>query len=115
MELRKSRRYHLTAPAFCWFKRSDGTLQEAQGTTRDISDRGVFVVAELLPFPGAHVELDVYLPSAGLTPRSVQLHGEGIVLRVGEVGTSQSGFAAEVLFQTESYDAATVLGPKGIQ
>lgn len=36
-------------------------------------------------------------------------------LRVGEVGTSQSGFAAEVVLQTESSDAATVLGPKAIQ
>jgi hypothetical protein len=115
MGLRKGKRYGLSAPAFYWFERADGTLQEAQGTTRDISGRGVFVVAELLPSPGAHVKLDVYLPSVGLRPRSVQLHGEGTVLRVGEVGTNHSGFAAEVLFHTESYDAATVLGPKGIQ
>ena len=85
-------------------------LQEAQGRIRDISSRGVFILAEVLPSPGAHLELNVYLPSLSGTPRSVQLSGEGTVLRVarGEVG--QSGFAAEVIFHAESSDSATVLG-----
>jgi len=115
MDRRKDKRYRLSAPAFYWWSHADGMLQEAQGTTQDIGARGVFIVAELLPPSGAHVELDVYLPSMGLTPRSVQLHGGGRVLRAGEVASSQSGFAAEVVFQTERSDAATVLGSKGIQ
>jgi len=101
MELRKSRRYRLNAPVFCWWKGADETLREACGTTRDISYRGVSVSAALLPSPGACVQLDVYLPSEGLTPRSVHLHGEGTVIRVGEIGAGESGFAAEVTFHTE--------------
>ena len=82
---------------------------------RDVGYRGVFIVAALLPTPGSHVELDVYLPSAGLTPQSVQLHGEGTVLRVNEVGAGEFGFAADVIFHTERSDPATVLGSKKIQ
>jgi len=59
--------------------------------------------------------VDVYLPPVGLTARSVQLHGEGTVLRVSPAGTDQPGFAAEVLFHTESSDAAVILGPNRIQ
>ena len=110
MELRKSRRYCLSAPAFYCWERADGILHEAQGTIRDISSRGVFVIAEALPPPGAHLELNVYLPSLSGTPRSVQLTGEGTVLRVGRAGVGQAGFAAEVLFHTESSDSGTVLG-----
>lgn len=64
----------------------------------------------LLPSPGAHIEVDVYLPPLSPTARSVQLHGEGRVLRVNPAGTDPPGFAAEVLFHTESSDAAFILG-----
>ena len=110
MERRKTKRYRLSAPAFYCWERADGILQEAQGRVRDISSRGVFILAEALPSPGAHLELNVYLPSLGGTPRSVQLSGEGTVLRAGRSEVGQSGFAAEVIFHAESSDSATVLG-----
>jgi len=115
MERRKSKRYLVSAPAFCWWEHADGESKVTQGTTRDISHRGAFIFSKSLPSPGAYLEVDVYLPSVGLTPRSVQLHGEGRVLRVSQVGTDQSGFAAEVLFHTEGSDAAVIFGPKRIQ
>lgn len=110
MELRKARRYCLSAPAFYCWERADGTLQEEQGITRDISHRGVFILAKELPPAGANLELNVYLPSIRGTPRSVQLNGEGTVVRVGTSEVGQSGFAAEVIFHTESSDSPTVLG-----
>jgi hypothetical protein len=115
MELRKTRRYRLSAPAFYCWERADGTLQEAQGITRDISDRGVFIVARELPPVGKFVELDVHLPGGTGTARAAQLHGEGTVVRTSGPGAAASGFAAAVIFHPESSDTATVLGPEGIQ
>lgn len=115
MERRKSNRYFLSTPAFCWWEHADGETHLAQGTARDLSHRGAFIVSESLPSPGAYVEVDVYLPSVDLTPCSVRLHGEGRVLRVSQAGTGPSGFAAELMFHTESSNAALILGAKMIQ
>lgn len=112
MELRKGKRFNLAAPAFFCWERSDGTLQDNQGTTRDISSRGVFVICSSSPPLGAHVELEVYLPARNGMPRAVQLHGEGEVLRVDRDGDRAKGFAAEVIFQTENSNGMTVLNPE---
>jgi hypothetical protein len=101
MDLRKAKRYPLRAPVSFWWERADGILQEGRGATLDISSLGVFIVAALSPPPGVHLELDVYLPSLSGAPKSVQLHGEGKVMRASRKG-SESGFAAEVVFQTQS-------------
>ena len=115
MELRKATRYRLHAPAFYCWESADGTLQEAQGITRDISDRGVFILAKQLPPVGVRVEVDVYLPAVSAAARSAQLHGEGAVLRTSEAQAKESGFAAAVVFHAESSDAATVLGSRKVQ
>lgn len=115
MELRKSTRYLVSAPTFYWWERADGTLQGAQGITRDISDRGVFILANELPPVGKCVELDVYLPAVPGTARAAQLHGEGTVVRVNGGGATESGFAAEVVFRAESSDAGKVLGSRRVQ
>ena len=115
MELRKARRYRLSEPAvYCW-ERADGTLQEAQGITHDISDRGVFILAKELPPVGKIVELDVHLSTVTGTARAAHLHGEGTVVRTSGRGAKESGFAAAVVFQTESSDAATVLASRRVQ
>ena len=115
MELRKATRYRVSAPAFYWWQRADGTLQEAQGISRDISDRGVFILAKELPPPGVHVEIDIHLPAVTGTSRSAQLHGEGTVVRSGGRGAEESGFAAAVVFHTESSGGPPVVGPERIQ
>jgi Tfp pilus assembly protein PilZ len=88
----------------------DGTLQEAQGITRDISDRGIFIVAKELPPIGKHVELDVHLPQV-----TGKLHGEGIVVWTSRRDAEVKGFGASVIFRTESSDIPTALGPERIQ
>jgi len=115
MELRKAARYRVSAPAFYCWRRADGTLQEAQGISRDISDRGVFVLAKDLPPLGMHVELQVRLPAVPGTSRSAQLHGEGTVVRTSGRGARESGFAAAAVFHTGSSDATPVFGPERIQ
>jgi len=115
MELRKATRYRLSAPALYWWQRADGTLQEAQGVSRDISDHGVFVLAKDLPPPGVHVELEVHLPAVTGTSRSAQLYGEGTVVRTSGRGARESGFAAATVFHTKGSDGTRVFGLGRIQ
>jgi len=111
-ELRKAKRYPLRVPVtFCW-EDEGGILQEAQGTTLDISDRGLFVISDLLPQVGTHLEVDVYLPSVRGEPKSVRLRGEGKVVRATKKGP-ESGFGAEVALQTE-ISGGSVFGTGGL-
>jgi hypothetical protein len=114
VELRKSRRYQLQAPASFLWERPDGLLQKGNGAIRDISDRGVFVSAEIVPPPGAHLDVDVYLPSLEAGGGAVQLHGEGTVVRVEREAERTKGFAAAVAFQTEAASGPTVVNPREI-
>ena len=61
MDLRRTNRYRVSAPAFFCWEHPNGNLQQAKGTTRDISATGVFVAADRAPSPGLHIELDVGL------------------------------------------------------
>jgi hypothetical protein len=111
VEPRKSRRYRLLAPVSFLWERPDGQLQEAKGTIRDISDRGVFITGDLVPQRGAHLDLEVYLPSLEVGGAAVKLHGEGTVIRVDREGVPK-GFAAAVAFQTEAASGPTVVNPR---
>ena len=114
-ELRKAKRYQLSAPVLFLWERSDGKLQESEGVTRDISMRGIFVLTARVPEVGAYIELDAYLPAANGREKTVKLHGEGRVLRVEAQGARRMGFTAEVFFQPEPQSEETVLGPTKIQ
>jgi hypothetical protein len=102
MDLRKARRYFLVAPVLYTWENASGMLQAGDGTTRDISIGGAFIVAKSPPPLGVHVRLDVYLPSLGGLPKSLQLHGKGEVVRV--ITTGESGFAAEIVFQNDNFN-----------
>jgi hypothetical protein len=114
VELRKSRRYRLLAPASFLWERSDGFLQESKGVIRDISDRGVFVTGEVVPPLDAHLEVDVYVPSSDLGRVAVQLHGEGTVVRVEEEGETVQGFAAALTFQAEGVSGPIAVSPRAL-
>jgi hypothetical protein len=114
VELRKSRRYRLPAPASFLWKRPDGLLQEARGTIRDICDRGLYLLGGVVPPLGAHLDVDVYLPSLEREAGAVQLHGEGTVLRVDREAEGVKGFAATVAFQTEAASGPTVVNPETV-
>jgi len=103
-DLRRDRRYRVSvAVTFCWDP-GDGILREGRGTTLDISSRGAFVITDLAPRAGGRLELEIYLRPTGNESRSVCFHGEGKVVRTIKRG-SESGFAAEVLFQTQGPDS----------
>jgi hypothetical protein len=104
LDLRRAKRYVVNAVvSFCWDP-GNGALREGRGTTLDISSRGVFVTTAVVPQAGVQLELDIDLRS--LTPewKPLRFHGEGKVVRTIERGLD-SGFAAEVLFQTETSEA----------
>lgn len=115
VELRKSRRYRLPAPASFLWERPDGLLEEGRGTIRDVSDRGVYVAGDIAPSFGAHLEVDVYLPSLEAGGGAVQLRGEGTVVRVDREAEGIKGFAAVVVFQTEAASGPTVVNPMKLQ
>jgi len=112
VELRKSRRYRLPAPVSFVWERPDGQLQEGKGTIRDISDRGVFVAGDIVPERGAHLDVDVYLPSLEPGGSAVKLHGEGTVIRIYRGEGIAKGFVAAVAFQTEAASGPTVVNPR---
>jgi hypothetical protein len=102
LELRKSKRYRpALAPVLFAWEGPDGILHEGKGIARDISDRGVFVVALSCPPVNARVDVDVHLPSLEVKGGAVELHGEGKVVRVDSEMESIRGFAASVAFRTE--------------
>jgi hypothetical protein len=101
VELRKSRRYRPLAPVLFSWEGSDGLLQEGTGMIRDISDRGVYVTGGVSPPIGAHLGVEVHLPSVEPGSGSVELYGEGTVVRIDKEAEHISGFAANVAFRTE--------------
>jgi hypothetical protein len=105
VDLRRAKRYPMSAAvSFCWDP-GDGVLREGQGTTLDISSSGVFVITDLALPLGGRLELEIYLRPTGRDSKFVRFHGEGKVVRAAQKG-SESGFAAEVLFQPEGSDSA---------
>ena len=87
-----------TAVRFLWHE-SDGTLRTGVGTTRDISQHGVFVLANDVPSPGAAIQMIVDVPSVPGATEAGRLMGRGVAVRVEQDGERPQGFAAEVLFQ----------------
>jgi len=115
VDLRHSRRYRVSAPASFLWERADGLLEETSGAIRDISDRGVFIVTDTVPPVGAHLDVDVHLPSLDVNSGAVQLHGEGVVVRVETSADEGRGFAARVVFQTEIAGGRSVIDPRKVQ
>jgi len=109
VELRKSRRYRPVAPVSFSWESADGVLLEGRGEIRDISDRGVFVAGEVAPPLGAHIDVDVHLPSLKAGGGAAELHGEGTVVRIHREAEGIKGFAAAVSFQAEASNVPTVV------
>jgi len=106
LDLRRTNRYRLAAPVNFWWPSLDGAVQASEGMTRDISSSGLMVLAEKCPPVGAHVQLRVLVSRSSNNPVPLELHGEGLVIRV-EYGMAAplrflpAGFAASVLFHQE--------------
>lgn len=88
-------RFPVEATAAFWWIDANGMLQHGEGHTRDVSERGVFVVSDACPPLGVRVGLDFRLEEFPGTTHSLGIHVDGHVLRVDEVsaGGADCGFA----------------------
>ena len=95
MELRRYDRYRLGAPAvFSW--EADGVKCEENGTTRDISTTGIYLLAASCPPEGITVQVLVSLPSLHPSRPGWRLETEGKVVRVeSRNGGGKGGFALQ--------------------
>jgi hypothetical protein len=95
VESRRETRYPLSATVVFFWKDEDGIAQRAEGITRDMSTRGVFIYSAILPASGAPIELDVRLAPGSRTAETLHIHIRGKVVRFEEhrEDPAHSGFA----------------------
>ena len=94
MERRGGRRFNLQAPVqFTWRLPGSGVASE-DGRTRDISVRGVFVLASTCPPEGSVLRMRVSLPACP-GDSSLEMQADATVVRVEGSGSEDCpGFAA---------------------
>jgi hypothetical protein len=74
-----------------------GATHHGLGRSRDISEHGVFVLAEHCPPMGDQVELNILIDELTQTGDILHVHINGKVLRVDEILSEQEGFGFAVL------------------
>lgn len=104
IELRKAKRYRMSAQALFMWAPQDGKPQSGQGVTRDINTFGVYVMSDALPPVGARVQMDISLPKLAATGTGMHLHADGVVLRCDYGDARNSGFAASAQIYPETAD-----------
>jgi PilZ domain len=94
MDRRHHQRYELQATARFSWKDAAGARFEGQGLTRDISEKGVFILTPHVPPSGTTVRLEVRAPSHSGSGLLIQSRGQ--VVRAERVSLAQAGagFAA---------------------
>lgn len=97
VNVRATLRYALhTEVEFFWIS-ADGGSKDGRGETRDISQKGAYVVASTYPPKGAAVKISISLPPALDTGKSLRMEAKGHVVRVDSGheprGTFRCGFA----------------------
>lgn len=94
MDRRLRTRFDLNAPATYSWKERAGVRRTGHGRTRDVSECGLFVLADSLPPEGTTIEFEV---SFAFSDNSqIQMQAKGKVVRVEAGGNSGKthGFAA---------------------
>jgi len=105
IELRKTKRYPVSAPALFMWAPANGKPHSAQGVTRDINTFGVYVKTSAVPPLGALVQMEIVLPKLGGDSPGMRLQGEGIVLRCDFGDAAKCGFAASAQFYPETAES----------
>jgi hypothetical protein len=95
IERRRAIRYPLQLPASFSWEDEQGIARQGEGHTRNISEKGAFVEAAIVPPIGSSVELHFSLPALSDSGRQMRvLHtGETIRLEGTEQGERGGGFA----------------------
>jgi len=90
-EPRATIRYALEAPVTFTWTDDHGNLRENQGCTRDISTRGVYVIASGCPPRGTAVDMNIYLPALTDESRALRMEMAGRVQRVDAIAPGNPG------------------------
>jgi hypothetical protein len=80
-ERRVALRYALHARVIFAWDDASGRRRESRGHTRDVGQRGAFVLAPECPARGETVSLSIFLPVIGAETKVLRLEVEGRVLR----------------------------------
>lgn len=91
---RKAIRFPLEALTVFWWS-DTGVVKRSEGRTRDISETGVFVLANTCPPEGIQIGFKVFLPALSGFERKTRVEADGYVLRVERTPGRQAcdGFA----------------------
>ena len=95
MDRRERRRFDVSAPVTYVWTNSDTTEHSGAGVTRDVSEIGVFIIADTLPPVGAAIRFEVSFSFRD--DSQIEMRSRGKVLRVVEAtgeGNMRRGFAA---------------------
>ena len=90
---RKTVRFVLEAKATCFWLGAGGESKECKGATRDLSQRGAYVLAAIGPPSGALLRMVFSLPQLAGEARALRIEAEGRVLRIERLGQGLVGFA----------------------
>jgi hypothetical protein len=95
-ERRGAARYEISSHVLLEWRETDGSVHKISGSTREISARGVCIVAYRIPPLWTTVDLIVTLPRLVVSSgKGVQMRGKGTVVRVAD----PSRFIVEVSFR----------------
>jgi PilZ domain len=94
MDRRHHKRYHLQATARFSWKDAGGARFEGSGLTRDISEKGVFVLTKHIPPSGTTVRLEVRAPSHSGSGLLIQSRGQVVRVEGAAQPPATLGFAA---------------------
>lgn len=94
MDRRLHRRFDLTAPVTYSWKDRPGIRHSGRGTTRDVSECGLFVLTDSLPPVGTVIQFEVSFSFRD--DSRVQMRARGTVVRAETNATAEAvhGFAA---------------------
>src|SRR5438309_11963507 len=82
------------AVVYSW-RDAHGLVQSGEGSSCDISSRGIYVRTKIAPPVGASVEMNVFLPQPAYDIRAAEIHAKGQVTRIDQGPHAQvRGFAA---------------------
>ena len=94
MDRRQHKRFDLNAPGVYRWEEPEGIQGTGHGTTRDVSECGLFLLTDSVPPVGIDIDLEVSFPFRD--DSQIQMKAKGKVVRVetgGEASKGQ-GFAA---------------------
>jgi hypothetical protein len=89
-----------------WWLAPSGSIQSSHGTTLDISNSGVMVIAKRCPPKGVRIQMTIHIARRDGSDCPLELHGEGIVVRLEPVKATHpsqrsGGFGASLHFYSE--------------